>query len=71
MTETWPQIKRRQQDERITAVQFAVHECGGNMSAAARLLKMSKSSLELMVRNYDLKPKQPKERREDWHNVKR
>jgi len=70
MTETWPQIKRRQQDERIAAVEAAVVQCGGNMSAAARLLKMNKSSLELMVRNYDLKPKQPKQRREDWHVVK-
>ena len=67
MTESWPQIKRRQQGERITAVQLAVHECGGNKAEAARMLKMARGSLDRMVREYGLMPKQ---RREDWHDVK-
>jgi transcriptional regulator with GAF, ATPase, and Fis domain len=71
MTETWPEIKRRQQDERIAAVEAAVVESGGNMAKAARSLKMNRASLEFMVRTYDLKPpKQPKEKREEWHNVR-
>jgi hypothetical protein len=40
---------------------------GGNKAEAARMLKMARGSLDRMVREYGLVPKQ---RREDWHNVK-
>ena len=67
MTESWPQIKRRQQEERCAAVTDAIAACGGNQTEAARMLKMARGSLDRMVREYGLMPKQ---RREDWHDVK-
>ena len=67
MTESWPQIKRRQQGERCAAVTDAIAACGGNQTEAARMLKMARGSLDRMVREYGLVPKQ---RREDWHDVK-
>jgi transcriptional regulator of acetoin/glycerol metabolism len=71
MTETWPEIKRRQQDERCAAVTEAIAACGGNQTEAAKLLKMARGSLDRMVREYGLVgPKPAKQRREDWHNVK-
>ena len=71
MTETWPQMKRRQQEERCAAVTDALAACGGNQAEAARRLKMARGSLDRMVREYGLvEPKPPKQRREDWHVVK-
>ena len=54
MTETWPEIKRRQQEERCAAVTEAIAACGGNQTEAARMLKMARGSLDRMVREYGL-----------------
>lgn len=71
MTETWPEIKRRQQEERCAAVTEAIAACGGNQTEAARMLKMARGSLDRMVREYGLvEPKPAKQRLEDWHVVK-
>ena len=71
MAETWPEIKRRQQEERCAAVTDAIAACGGNQTEAAKLLKMARGSLDRMVREYGLvAPKPAKQRPEDWHNVK-
>lgn len=74
MTETWSQMRRRHSDERNAAIIAALEQCGGNESAAARLLEMDRANLHRLVSTQQLvvkPPKQPKQRREDWHNVKR
>ena len=59
MTETWPEIKRRQQDERCAAVTDAIAACGGNQAEAAKLLQMARGSLDRMVREYGLVAPKP------------
>jgi DNA-binding NtrC family response regulator len=59
MTETWPEIKRRQQEERCAAVTDAIAACGGNQAEAAKLLQMARGSLDRMVREYGLVAPKP------------
>lgn len=73
MTETWAKMRRRHSDERNALIIAALDQCGGNESAAARLLEMDRANLHRLVATQQLvikPPKQPKEKREEWHIVK-
>lgn len=59
--ETWPQLRRRQIEERIAMVTQAVQNHGGNRSAAARSLNMDRRALLRVIERYalDVPPPMP------------